>query len=172
MVYVQDRNTSENQQVTPTDLAPPLSAKGYQVVADPQQAAYWLQTHVVYCHKPGDDVTPEAIAKSGFGSVLGSGGTPSQGAGGALMSSLKAQNAMMAQVSRGGGSPAKPEGVAYLCVADVLVTERGKGAPAAGAQLKTYKISTVAHVLQKDANIEEATPILRNKFSTGITGVF
>jgi hypothetical protein len=64
------------------------------------------------------------------------------------------------------------KGVAYLCVADVLVTERGKGAPAAGAQLKTYKIRTVAHVLQKDANIEEATPILRNKFSTGITGVF
>jgi hypothetical protein len=57
-------------------------------------------------------------------------------------------------------------------VADVLVTERGKGAPAAGAQLKTYKIRTVAHVLQKDANIEKATPIFRNKFSTGITGVF
>ena len=64
------------------------------------------------------------------------------------------------------------KGVAYLCVADVLVTEWGKGAPAAGAQLKTYKIRTVAHVLQKDANIEEATPIFRNKFSTGITGVF
>jgi hypothetical protein len=169
---VQVRNTSENQQVTPTDFAPLLSAKGYQVVADPQQAAYWLQTQVVYCHKPGDDVTPEAIAKSGFGSGLGSGGAPLRGAGGDLTSSLKAQNAMMAQVSQGGGSPAKLERVAYLCVADVLVTERGKGAPAAGAQLKTYKIRTVAHVLQKDANIEEGTPILRSKFSTGITGVF
>jgi hypothetical protein len=51
-IYVQVRNTSENQLVTPTDLAPRLSAKGYQVVADPQQAAYWLQTQVVYCHKP------------------------------------------------------------------------------------------------------------------------
>jgi hypothetical protein len=81
------------------------------------------------------------------------------------MSSLKAQNAMMAHVSRGGGSPAKLEKVAYLCVADVLVTERGKGAPAAGAQLKIYKIRTVAHVLQKDANIEEATPILRNNLA-------
>lgn len=144
---MQVRNTSENQQVTQTDLAPRLSAKGYQVVADPQQAAYWPQTQVVYCHKPGDDVTPEAIAKSGFGSGLGSGGAPLQGAGGDLLSSLKAQNAMMAQVSRGGGSPAKLERVAYLCVADVLVTERGKAAPATGAQLKTYKIRTVAHVL-------------------------
>ena len=183
-IYVQVRNTSENQQVTPTDFALRLSAKGYQVVADPQQAAYWLQTQVVYCHKPGDDVTPEAIAKSGFGSGLGSGGIPLQSPGGGdTISILKAQNAMMAQslqsikammaqVSRGGGSPLKPEGIAYLCVADVLVTERGRGAPAAGAQLKTYKMRTVAHVLQKDANVEEATPILRNKFSTGIAGLF
>ena len=86
---MQVRNTSENQQVTPTDLAPRLSAKGYQVVADPQQAAYWLQTQVVYCHKPGDDVTPETIAKSGFVSGLGSGGAPLQGADGDLMSSLR-----------------------------------------------------------------------------------
>jgi hypothetical protein len=169
-IYVQVRNTSENLQVTPTDFAPRLSAKGYQVVADPQQAAYWLQTQVVYCHKPGDDVTPEAIAKSGFGSGLGSGGTPLLSAGGGdLVSSLKAQNAMMAQtlqsvkamlaqVNRGGGAPAKPE--------------RGKGAPSAGAQLKTYKMRSVAHILQKDVNVEEATPILRNKFSTGITGLF
>jgi len=183
-IYVQVRNTSENLQVTPTDFAPRLSAKGYQVVADPQQAAYWLQTQVVYCHKPGDDVTPEAIAKSGFGSGLGSGGTLLLSAGGGdLVSSLKAQNAMMAQtlqsvkamlaqVNRGGGPPAKPEGIAYLCVADVLVTERGKGAPVAGAQLKTYKMRSVAHILQKDVNVEEATPILRNKFSTGITGLF
>jgi Enterobacterial TraT complement resistance protein len=183
-IYVQVRNTSENQLVTPTDLAPRLSAKGYQVVADPQQAAYWLQTQVVYYHKPGDDVMPEAIAKSGFGAGLGSGGTPLQSAGGGdLMSNLKAQNAimaqtmqsmkaMMAQLNRGGGTPPKPEGIAYLCVADVLVTERGKGAPAAGAQLKTYKMRSVAHILQKDVNVEEATPILRNKFSTGITGLF
>lgn len=183
-IYVQVRNTSENLQVTPTDFAPRLSAKGYQVVADPQQAAYWLQMQVVYCHKPGEDVTPEAIAKSGFGSGLGSGGTPIQSVGGGdMVSILKAQNsmmaqslqsmkAMMAQLSRGGGSPPKPEGIAYLCVADVLVTERGKGVPAAGAQLKTYKMRTVAHVLQKDANVEEATSILRNKFSTGITGLF
>jgi len=186
-IYVQVRNTSENQLVTPADLAARLSAKGYQVVADPQQAAYWIQTQIVYCHKPGDDVTPEAIAKSGFGSGLGSGGTPLHSAGGGdLMGSLKAQNAMMAQAMkammaqnammaqamRGGGGAPKPEGIAYLCVADVLMTERGKGVPAVGAQLKTYKMRSVAHILQKDVNIEEATPILRDKLSTGITGVF
>jgi len=34
------------------------------------------------------------------------------------------------------------------------------------------KYARSRHVLQKDANIEEATPILRSKFSTGITEVF
>ncbi len=40
-------------------------------------------------------------------------------------------NGMMAQAMRGGGMgqpPPKPEGMTYLCVADVLVTEWGKGA--------------------------------------------
>jgi hypothetical protein len=77
-IYVEARNTSENQNVTPTDLATRLKAKGYQVLADPQQAAYWLQTQIVYCHKAGDHVTPETVAKSGFGSGLGGGGTPLQ----------------------------------------------------------------------------------------------
>ncbi len=185
-IYVEARNTSENQNVTPTDLASRLSAKGYQVLADPQQAAYWLQTQVVYCHKAGEHVTPETAAKSGFGSGLGSGGTPLQTAvspgandmmGGLLgaMGGMPDINAMMAQAMRGGGMgqpQPKPEGITYLCVADVLVTEWGKGAQGAAVQPKTYKMRSVAHVLQKDVNVEEATPILKEKFATGITGPF
>ncbi len=185
-IYVEARNTSENQNVTPTDLATRLSAKGYQVLADPQQAAYWLQTQVVYCHKAGEHVTPETVAKSGFGSGLGSGGTPLQTAVGTgandmmtgllgAMGGMPDINAMMAQAMRGGGMgqpPPKPEGITYLCVADVLVTEWGKGAQVAAVQPKTYKMRSVAHVLQKDVNVEEATPILKEKFTTGITGPF
>ena len=185
-IYVEARNTSENQNVTPTDLATRLSAKGYQVLADPQQAAYWLQTQVVYCHKAGEHVTPETVANSGFGSGLGSGGTPLQTAVGTgandmmtgllgAMGGMPDINAMMAQAMRGGGMgqpPPKPEGITYLCVADVLVTEWGKGAQVAAVQPKTYKMRSVAHVLQKDVNVEEATPILKEKFTTGITGPF
>ena len=195
-IYVEARNTSENQFVTPTDLAARLSAKGYQVLADPQQAAYWLQTQVVYCHKAGEHVTVETVAKSGFGSGLGSGGVPLQtpggtgagdmmtgliGAMGGMAGGIGATggmpdiNAMMAQAMRGGGMgqpPPKPEGITYLCVADVLVTEWGKGAQVAAVQPKTYKMRSVAHVLQKDVNVEEATPILKEKFTTGITGPF
>lgn len=185
-IYVEARNTSENQNVTPTDLATRLKAKGYQVLADPQQAAYWLQMQIVYCHKAGDHVTPETVAKSGFGSGLGSGGTPLQTAVGTgandmmngllgAMGGMPDINAMMAQAMRGGGMgqpPTKPEGITYLCVADVLVTEWEKGTQVAAVQSKTYKMRSVAHVLQKDVNVEEATPILKEKFTTGITGPF
>ncbi|MCC6966887.1 MAG: hypothetical protein IT391_11490 [Nitrospira sp.] len=199
-IYVQIRNTSENQTATPTDIPSRLKTKGYQVVADPMEAAYWLQTQVVYCHKAGDGVRPEAVAKAGFGAGIGSGGTPLANAGGFDMDAmggmfagmpgggLNAQamramamggggmpdmNAMMrmAMSGRGGypgmAQPQQNDDVTYLCVADVLVTERGKNSPA-----RSYKMRSVAHVLQKHLNIEEATPIVRDKFNASITGPF
>jgi hypothetical protein len=123
------------------------------VLADPQQAAHWVQTQVVYCHMGGDHVTPETVAKSGFGFGLGSGGTPLQTAvgtgandmmSGLLGSGMPDINAMMAQAMRGGGMgqpPPEPEGMTCLCVADVLLTEwGGKGAQVAALQPKTYKM--------------------------------
>ncbi len=197
-IYVQIRNTSENQAATPTDIPSRLSAKGYQVVTDPMEAAYWLQTQVVYCHKAGDGVNPEAVAKAGFGAGIGSGGTPLANAGGLDMEAMggmfsgmpgggmnaQAMRAMggsgmpdinammrMAMSGRGGypgmAQPHQSDDVIYLCVADVLVTEQGKN-----SLLRTYKMRSVAHVLQKHLNIEEATPIVREKFGASITGAF
>ncbi len=68
--------------------------------------------------------------------------------------------------------PPKPEGPTSLCVADVLVTEWEKGPQVPVVQPKTYKMRSVAHVLQKDVNVEEAIPILKENFTTGITGLF
>ena len=199
-IYVQIRNTSENQGATPSDIPTRLGAKGYQVVKDPLEATYWLQTQVVYCHKAGDGVKPETVAKGGFGAGIGSGGTPLANAGGLDMDAMggmfsgmgtggmNAQalrgmamgdsampdiNAMMrmAMSGRGGypgmAQPQQSEGITYLCVADVLVTEQGKNSPP-----RIYKMRSVAHVLQKNLNIEEATPIVRDKFGASITGAF
>ena len=199
-IYVQIRNTSENQGATPSDIPARLSAKGYQVVKDPLEAAYWLQTQVVYCHKAGDGVRPETVAKAGFGAGIGSGGTPLANAGGLDMdamsgmfgglagSGMNAQamrgmamgggampdiNAMMRMAMSGRGGypgmtqPQQSEDITYLCVADVLVTEQGKN-----NQPRIYKMRSVAHVLQKKLNIEEATPIVRDKFGASITGAF
>ena len=199
-IYVQIRNTSENQHATPADIPARLTAKGYQVVNDPLGAAYWLQTQVVYCHKAGDGVRPEMVAKAGFGAGIGSGGTPLAnadgldmdamggmfgrlGGGGMNMHALRGMamgggaapdlNAMMrmAMSGRGGypgmAQPQQNDDSLYLCVADVLVTEQGTT-----GQPRLYKMRSVAHVLQKKLNIEEATPIVREKFGASITGAF
>ncbi|MCC2642407.1 MAG: putative Lipoprotein TraT related [Nitrospira sp.] len=199
-IYVQIRNTSENQAATPSDIPARLSAKGYRIVTDPLQAAYWLKTQVVYCHKAGEGVRPETVAKAGFGSGIGSGGTALARSGasdveamGAMFSGMpggamntQAMRAMamggsgmpdmnalmrMAMSGRGGypemAEPQQEEGMTYLCVADVLVTERGTN-----GQPRTYTMRSVAHVLQKSLNIEEATPIVQDKFTASITGPF
>jgi hypothetical protein len=180
---------------TPADIPARLIAKGYHVVNDPLEAAYWLQAQVVYCHKAGDRVTPETVAKAGFGAGIGSGGTPLANAGGldmeamgGMFAGMNAQalrgmamggdampdlNAMMRMAMSGRGGypgmtqPSQSEDILYLCVADVLVTEQAKGKAA-----RTYKMRSVAHVLQKKLNIEEATPIVRDKFGASITGAF
>ncbi|MEP7153880.1 MAG: complement resistance protein TraT, partial [Nitrospira sp.] len=82
-------------------------------------------------------------------------------------------NAMMRMAMSGPGGypgmtqPQQSEDITYLCVADVLVTEQGKN-----NQPRIYKMRSVAHVLQKKLNIEEATPIVRDKFGASITGAF
>ena len=128
-VYVQTRNTSENQSVSLTSLSSRLSGKGYQIVKDPTQAGYWLQTQIVYCHQAAAGLSAEAIAKSGFGTGLGSGGASLAGAvgggggdpaqmvrnmmsgamGGRMVSmgggDMPDMNAMMAAAMRSGGYP-------------------------------------------------------------------
>lgn len=196
-VYVQTRNTSENQSVSLTNLSSRLSGKGYQMVKDPDQAGYWLQAQIVYCHKAAAGLSAESIAKSGFGTGLGSGGAslaggvgngggdPAQmvrnmmsGAMGGHMVGMGAggmpdMNAMMAAAMRSGGYPGMappPEegGVTYVCIADIRITERH--GPAGGP--KVYEMRSVGHVLQKKLDIEEASPIVRDKLSTAIAGVF
>jgi hypothetical protein len=184
-IYVQTGNISENQEVSLASLAPRLSSKGYKVVSDPGAAYYWLQARIVYCHNAKDGVTAETVAKTGFGSGIGSGGSPILTATGGN-DPQPDMNAMMAKVmamsgnsTPGMASQPPPEGILYLCVADVQITERGKGRaktakPAAGhgGVDSEFRMRTVAHVLQKRLNIKEATPIIQEKLNTGIAGMF
>lgn len=80
-IYTQLRNVSENQQVTLNEVNTKLTAKGYQLVQDPEQANYWIQAKVIYCHKAADGVTPESVAKAGPGAGISSGGTAMVAAG-------------------------------------------------------------------------------------------
>ena len=199
-VYTQIRNVSENQQVTLNEVNTKLSTKGYQLVQDPEQANYWIQAKVIYCHKAADGATPESVAKSGAGAGISSGGTAmasadSMGDGAAMgMAGMPDMSAMMRQamaMSGGQGGfggmagfpgmqpPPKEDGVTYLCIADVQITDRkiGKaiGQPAGGqlsAGSKVQQMRMVGHVRQKSLDIPEATPIVQEKISTGIAGLF
>jgi hypothetical protein len=204
--YLQLRNTSENQNVTLSEIQTKLTKKGYQLTKDPEQANYWIQAKVVYCHKAAEGVTPESVATANFGAGISSGGTAmvstkvtSDDQIGRMMQGgrmgmgsmpMPDMNAMMAQVmamSGGrGGFPGmqmqqapKEDGVTYLCVTDVQITDRkmGKplGQPTAGQATtgpKVQQMRMVGHVRQKDLDIPEATPIIQEKISTGIAGMF
>ncbi|MBK8277536.1 MAG: hypothetical protein IPK92_17455 [Nitrospira sp.] len=197
-VYAQLRNTSENQLVTLNEVSNKLTTKGYQVVQDPEQANYWIQAKVIYCHKAVDAVTPEAVAKAGPGAGISSGGTSMMAAGGEEsgmgMAGMPNMGALMRQamaMSGGGGGfggmagfpgmqpPPKEDGVTYLCVADVQITDRkiGKsiGRPTSGQSSGGEKVQLmrmVGHVRQKSLDISEATPIVQEKIATGIAGLF
>jgi len=202
-IYLQLRNTSENQHISLNEIQTKLAAKGYQLMKDPDQANYWIQTKVVYCHKAADGVTPESVAKAGFGAGISSGGAPMIsagdmtgrekaefiGMGGRPMGNMGGidMNAMMrmamAQSGMQGGYPGmqpppQEEGVTYLCVTDVQITDRKIGKPIGQPRgqvdgvPKVQQMRTVGHVRQKDLDIAEATPIITEKISTGITGLF
>ncbi len=196
--YLQLRNISENQHLTLTDIQTKLTTKGYRITKDPEQANYWIQAKVVYCHKAAEGVTPESVAKANFGAGVSSGGTAMASAnstggddiGRMIPGGMPNINAMMAQVAAmsggRGGFPGmqmqqapKEEGITYLCVADVQITDRkmGKslGQPMAGqatAGPKVQHMRMVGHVRQKHLDIPEATPIIQEKISTGIAGLF
>jgi Enterobacterial TraT complement resistance protein len=195
--YLQLRNISENQQLSLNGIEQKLAAKGYRLENNPEQANYWIQAKVIYCHKAGEGVTPESVAKAGPGAGISSGGTamalansmagdPSMGMAG--MTGMPDMNAMMRQAmamsgGRGGfpgmQSPPKEDGMTYLCVMDVQITDRkiGKtiGQPMGGQSsnsLKVQQMRMVGHVRQKDLDIPEATPIIQEKISIGIAGLF
>lgn len=194
-VYVQARNISENQQVSLGGIEQKLAAKGYQIKIDPEQANYWIQAKVIYCHKAAEGVTPESVAKAGPGAGVSSGGASMASADNPMagMAGMPDVNAMMRQaMAMSGGRagfggmgfpgmqpPPKEEGVTYLCVTDVQITDRklGRaiGQPAGGSSSSGAKIQQmrmVGHVRQKDLDIPEATPIIQEKLSTGIAGLF
>ncbi len=192
--YLQLRNISENQNMMLAAVQTKLTAKGYQLTNDPEQANYWIQAKVVYCHKGADGVTPESVAKAGFGAGVSSGGsamisntnlsgdTAGMPVGGGMpnMDALVGQLMAMRGMQGGGfpgmiQPPPKEEGVIYLCVTDVQISDRKMGKPLPG-QLSTgpkvQQMRMVGHVRQKDLDIPEATPIIQEKISTGIAGLF
>jgi len=193
-VFIQNRNASDNQQVTLSDLASRLAAKGYRVVIDHETAQFLVFTNIVYCNQAKPDLPVEVIVSGGYGSSIGStimsglsnvagmasmfGGPMGMAAGGAASSVFGSLSGMF-----GSSGPSvqykQPEGIVYACVADLQITDRSKAggasvpespAPGSSPPPGVYQTRVGASVHQKKFNAEEATPLVQQRLSAAVAG--
>ncbi len=193
-VFIQNRNASDNQQVTLSDLASRLAAKGYRVVIDHETAQFLVFTNIVYCNQTKPDLPVEVIVSGGYGSSIGStimsglsnvagmasmfGGPMGMAAGGAASSVFGSLSGMF-----GSSGPSvqykQPEGIVYACVADLQITDRSKAggasvpespAPGSSPPPGVYQTRVGASVHQKKINAEEATPLVQQRLSAAVAG--
>jgi hypothetical protein len=197
-VFIQARNSSDNQDVSLTDLGARLTAKGYQIIADPNAAHYVVLANIVYCNVTKPEMPVESIVASGYGGGLGSSmmsglhsltsmasiaGPQGMLAGTAADMGLSAIEGIGSAVGSLFGSssstPKMPNDVNYACVADIQITEQG-ATPSVPVGMKTetgqqpgvYQTRLAADVHQKKLDEKEATPLLQQKLSASVAGNF
>jgi hypothetical protein len=196
-VYVQTRNSSDNQGVSLNDLGQRLTAKGYEIVQDPAAAHYIVLANIVYCNITKPEMPVETMVAGGYGSGFGSSvmsglnsltsmasmaGPQGAVAGAAASMGLSAIQGIGSAVGSLFSGPSKakmPDDVNYACVADLQITEQGAGsAPVPTKSDKepappgVYQMRLAADVHQKKMKEEEATPLLQQKLSAAVAGNF
>ena len=191
-VFIQARNSSDNQDVSFHDLGSRLVAKGYQVVNDPDSAQYIVLANIVYCNITKPEMPVEAMVASGYGSAfnttlgamqglasMASMAGPYGAMGGAAASmGLSAIQGIGDLIGSSHSAPKMPDDVNYACVADVQITDQG-AAPlprgmktGTGAEPGVYQTRLAADVHQKKLDETEATPLLQQKLSAAVAGNF
>lgn len=195
MLY--SRNSSDNQGVSLTDLGTRLTAKGYQVVQDPEAAHYILLANIVYCNITKPEMPVETMVAGGYGSGFGTsmmGGLNSltsmasmagpQGAvAGAAASmglgAIQGIGSAVGSLFSGPSKPKLPDDVNYACVADLQIIDQDATTSAststkAEAELQPgiYRMRLAADVHQKKLDEAEATPLLQQKLSAAVAGNF
>jgi hypothetical protein len=197
-VFIQARNSSDNQDVSFHNLGSRLTAKGYQIIQDPDVAHYVVLANIVYCNITKSEMPVENIVASGYGGGFGStmmsglhgltGMASMAGPQGALIGTaadmgLSAVEGIGSAVGSLFGSssstPKMPDDVNYACVADIQITEQG-ATPSVPVGMKTetgrqpgvYQTRLAADVHQKKLDEKEATPLLQQKLSAAVAGNF
>jgi hypothetical protein len=196
-IYIQTRNSSDNQAVSLHDLGSRLTAKGYQVVQDHTAAHYIVLANIVYCNITKPEMPVETMVAGGYGSGFGSsfmGGLNSlagmasmAGPQGALVGSaaslglgaIEGIGSAVGSLFSGSSNSKLPDDVNYACVADVQITEQGAAAstsapvkPATGQLSGVYQTRLAAEVHQKKFDEAEATPLLQQKLGAAVAGNF
>ena len=196
-IFIQARNSSDNEGVSLTDLSSRLTAKGYQIIQYPSLAHYIVLANIVYCNVTKPEMPVENIVASGYGSGIGSsmmsglqgltGMASMAGPGGALigtaasmgLSAIEGVGSAIGSMFSGPSTPKMPDDVNYACVADLQITEQGTAAsvPAlakagTGQQPGVYQTRLAADVHQKKLDEVEATPLLQQRLSASVAGNF
>ena len=196
-VFLQNRNSSDNQAVSLNDLGSRLGANGYHVVQDPQAAAYVVLTNIVYCNQTKVELPVEDMIAGGYGAGIGSSimsglhgltGMASmagpQGAlvGGAASMGLNAAEGIGNAVGNMFGGPSRPdanENINYACIADLQITEMMKtggvipvSQPGTQPPIGVYQTRLAASVHQKKLDEQEATPLVQQRLSAAVAGHF
>lgn len=191
-VFIQARNSSDNQDVSLHDLGARLSAKGYQVVNDPDGAHYVVLANIVYCNITKPEMPVEAMVASGYGSAFNSTLGAMQGfagmasmagpygamGGAAASMGLSAIQGISDLFSSSNSVPKMPDDVNYACVADMQITEQRTEQLPSGMKTGTgrepgvYQTRLAADVHQKKLKEAEATPLLQQKLSAAVAGNF
>lgn len=191
-VFIQVRNSSDNQGVSFHDLGPRIAAKGYQVVNDPDSAHYIVLANIVYCNITKPEMPVEAMVASGYGSGFNSALGAMQGlagmasmagpygamGGAAASMGLSAIQGISDLFSSSSSAPKMPDDVNYACVADVQITEQGSMPlpggmkTGTGGEFGVYQTRLAADVHQKKLDEAEATPLLQQKLSAAVAGNF
>jgi hypothetical protein len=201
-VFIQNRNASDNQQITLSDLTDRLTAKGYRVVKDHQAAQFLVFTNIVYCNQTKPDLPVEVIVSGGYGSGIGSSimsgisnlanmagslasihpaGAAAGMLGGAASNAFGSIGGMFG--GRGSGPSVEykqPEGTVYACVADLQITDQSKSGGTTPLTTSSpgspppgvYQTRVGASVYQKTLNLEETTPLVQQRLSGAVAGFF
>jgi len=194
-IYIQTRNSSDNQDVSLNDLGQRLTAKGYEIVQDPAVAHYIVLANIVYCNVTKPEMPVETMVASGYGSGFGASmmsglnsltsvasmaGPQGAMAGAAAsmgLSAIQGIGSSVGSLFSGPSTPKMPDDVNYACVADLQITEQSAaGSVPVSTKSETqpgvYRMRLAADVHQKKMNEEEATPLLQQKLSAAVAGNF
>lgn len=196
-VFVQNRNSSDNQAVTLSDLGSRLGANGNQIVQDPNTATYVMLTHIVSCNQTKVELPVEEMVASGYGSGIGSsimgglqgltGIASMAGSHGAILGTgaslgLNAISGIGSAVGGMFGGPSQPDesdDINYACVADLQITQHNMPGNSllnaqSGASLSPgmYQTRLAASIHQKTLDVPEVTPLLKQKLSAAVAGHF
>jgi TraT complement resistance protein len=196
-VFLQNRNSSDNQAVTPSDLGSRLGAQGHQIVQDPNTATYVILTNIVYCNQTKVELPVEEMVASGYGSGIGSsimgglqgltGIASMAGPQGAIIGTgaslglnpISGIGSAVGGMFGGLSQPDANDDINYACVADLQITQHNKPGNSplnaqSGASLPpgVYQTRMAASIHQKTLDEPEATPLLQDKLSAAVAGHF